>query len=119
MCTGPKVGKRLVAIASTPGVCCFAISEYPGVKPWRRISAEAHKWWSTASANGSPPYVSRMWGHFQYNEGVLSLPYWFVIAMSAALATVPWLRWRFTLRTLLIATTLVAVMLGLIVWSAS
>ena len=29
----------------------------------------------------------------------------------------PWLRWRFSLRTLLIATTLVAVVLGLIVWS--
>ena len=28
----------------------------------------------------------------------------------------PWLRWRFSLRTLLIATTLVAVVLGLIVW---
>jgi hypothetical protein len=32
------------------------------------------------------------------------------------LAFVPWLRWRFSLRTLQIATTLVAVALGLIVW---
>ena len=35
--------------------------------------------------------------------------------LSATLAVAPWLRWRFTLRTLLIATTLVAVVLGLIV----
>jgi hypothetical protein len=35
--------------------------------------------------------------------------------MLTALAAVPWLQGRFTLRTLLIATTLVAVMLGLVV----
>jgi len=33
-------------------------------------------------------------------------------------ATVPWLKPSFSLRTLLIATTLVAVVLGLIVWAA-
>ena len=36
--------------------------------------------------------------------------------LSAVAAISPWLRWRFSLRTLLIATTLVAVVLGLIVW---
>ncbi len=39
------------------------------------------------------------------------------IAIAAALAALPWLRWRFSLRTLLIATTLVAVVLGLIMWA--
>ena len=39
---------------------------------------------------------------------------------SATLAAVPWIhaRWRFSLRTLLIATTLVAVVLGLVVYAA-
>src|SRR5262245_12610945 len=37
-----------------------------------------------------------------------------IVTIGSALA--PWLRWRFTLRPLLIATTLVAVVLGLIVW---
>jgi len=43
---------------------------------------------------------------------------WFPIVMSFGLAIGigPWLRWRFSLRTLLITTTLVAVVLGLIVW---
>ena len=36
--------------------------------------------------------------------------------LCAALAAAPWLCWRFSLRTLLIATTLVAVVLGVIVW---
>jgi hypothetical protein len=44
---------------------------------------------------------------------------WWPVAIILALALTPWLRWsnRFSLRTLLIATTLVAVVLGLIVWA--
>src|SRR6476661_1986157 len=44
------------------------------------------------------------------------VPNWFAVLAATTLAVCPWLRWRFTLRTLLIATTLVAVVLGLIVW---
>jgi len=46
------------------------------------------------------------------------VPMWIFVILSAALATAPWLRWRFSLRTLLIATTLVAVGLGLAVYAA-
>jgi hypothetical protein len=46
----------------------------------------------------------------------LVLPHWVFAALPAVFATVPWIRWRFTLRTLLIATTLVAVVLGLVVY---
>jgi hypothetical protein len=47
------------------------------------------------------------------------VPYWAIVLPSAALASVPWIRWskRFSLRTLLIATTLVAVVLGVVVWA--
>jgi hypothetical protein len=53
------------------------------------------------------------------------LSQWFVIIPIAVMGLVssrPWLRkseWSFSLRTLLIATTLVAVVLGLIVWAAN
>ena len=45
-------------------------------------------------------------------------PYWSFVLVAAILATAPWLAWtsRFSLLTLLIATTLIAVVLGLIVW---
>jgi hypothetical protein len=43
------------------------------------------------------------------------LPMWLPIAMSIGLGFGPWLRYRFSLRTLLIATTLVAMVLGVIV----
>jgi hypothetical protein len=45
-------------------------------------------------------------------------PLWAVDVMLAPVGALPWLRWRFSLRTLLIAATVVAVGLGLIVWAA-
>ncbi len=68
----------------------------------------------------SPPPV---WGFgAAKSAGIISLlflPYWPVVLLAAVLAAAPWLhRLRFSLRTLLIATTLVAVVLGLVVWAA-
>ena len=47
------------------------------------------------------------------------VPLWFILLTMLAASSVPWIHWpkRFSLRTLLIATTLVAVLLGLIMWS--
>jgi hypothetical protein len=49
-----------------------------------------------------------------------TVPIWMLGAHVLALAAVPWIYWsnRFSLRTLQIVTTLVAVVLGLIVWAA-
>jgi hypothetical protein len=46
------------------------------------------------------------------------MPDWFLVIGLCAVAIAPWIHWskRFSLRTLLIATTLVAVVLGLIVY---
>ena len=54
------------------------------------------------------------------NDGIITIvrvPDWCLLGLTTALAAAPWLRWRFSLRTLLIATTLVAVVLGLVMWS--
>jgi hypothetical protein len=48
----------------------------------------------------------------------LRFPIWFPLILSAAATAVRWIR-RFSLRTLLIATTLVAVVPGLAVWAAT
>lgn len=43
---------------------------------------------------------------------VASAPYWLFVLLSAVAAGVPWMSWRFSLRTFLIAVTVVAVLLG-------
>jgi hypothetical protein len=71
------------------------------------------------------PPSSRVWGGFSARiEGrdyfSFCVPYWFLVLAATTFAGIPWLPWwssRFSLRTLLIATTLVAVVLGVIVWA--
>jgi hypothetical protein len=53
---------------------------------------------------------------------VSELPHWLFRLIGTLIAATPWLPWHkssFSLRTLLIATTLVAVVLGLVVWSTA
>jgi hypothetical protein len=50
------------------------------------------------------------------NENFL-FPYWLPFIGIVLLAAAPWIH-RFSLRTLLIATTLIAVVLGLVVWAS-
>jgi hypothetical protein len=45
----------------------------------------------------------------------LVLPHWFFVIPFFVIAAFPWAIWRFSLRTLLIATTLIALVLGTIV----
>jgi hypothetical protein len=40
------------------------------------------------------------------------VPYYSVVFVTGVLAVLPWLRWRFSLRTMLITATLVAVVFG-------
>ena len=65
--------------------------------------------------NRNPVLVSPFGGT---NGRIVIVPFWMAVLSTGSLATAPWVRWskRFRVRTLLIATTLVAVVLGLIVW---
>jgi hypothetical protein len=44
---------------------------------------------------------------------------WFLVTLSAAIAAVPWLPTRFSLRTLLIASTLAAVATAFVAWTTT
>ena len=50
-------------------------------------------------------------------DGGIRIPLWLPVMILLLLATASWLPSKFSLRTLLLATTLVAVMLGLIVFA--
>ena len=42
------------------------------------------------------------------------VPHWFLVMVAGSFAALPWIRWRFSLRSTLIAMTLVSVLLGII-----
>ena len=46
----------------------------------------------------------------------VSVPHWFPASIALSLATLPWLPWRFSLRTLLIAVMLLSIALGMSVF---
>jgi hypothetical protein len=82
---------------------------------------EAHGW---EYASDKPTEVSPKWqftmGHLANSAvGVVNvhLPFWLIALSWAVLAMLPWLRWRFSLRTLLIAMTLIAVGLGVVIYA--
>jgi hypothetical protein len=67
---------------------------------------------------------SWVWQRFEWQmapEGFsFRVPHWILVGLSAAIATIPWLGqspYQFSLRTLLMAMTVVAVGLGAIVYS--
>jgi hypothetical protein len=76
--------------------------------PWSFNTYAIQQWHVSLSENV---------GYWSMSDELASvvLPYWVAVLTSTALAVVPWLAWRFSLRTLLVATTVVAVGLGVVV----
>jgi hypothetical protein len=69
--------------------------------------------------SGHPEYKQFLFRAYAPRKSVwLIFPYWFAVTILLTLGSLPWYGGRFSLRTLLIATTLVAVGLGLIVYAS-
>ena len=103
-------------VAYRTGTNVYGVSMRQGGIRATKIKTTARGWY----VGRVPADDSWQWKpHSQFDVierlGVLYIyiPTWFVVAMSVVLASTPWLRFRFSLRTLLIATTLVAVVLGI------
>jgi hypothetical protein len=76
--------------------------------------------WATSHSDTSHLSRQFQWNTSSNGDTLVCVAQWFPILCAALAAILPWFRWskRFSLRTLLIATTLVAVVLGLIVYAA-
>ncbi len=97
-----------------------------------RISPNAYmtsgaSWWISGSVNsGLGESLQRNFTPKKPNRRnrggvdgrIVVVPLWIAVASSGSLATLPWIHVsnRFSLRTLFIATTLIAVLLGLVVY---
>jgi hypothetical protein len=97
---------ELKTIRSSSGFLCLAREDvpFPGARvvPWRVRSLPATDWprdwkwsWST-------------------NKTAVYLPYGALAPIAGLLSAVPWMPYRFSLRTLLVATTIVAMGLGIL-----
>jgi hypothetical protein len=106
-------GSKSVNVYIEPGTIGVGILAELNPNSWTRSSMTADRYHVVVGTH--PPRSSRVWGYSHFATNALFLPFWFLVLLASTLVTVPWLRWRFTLRILLIATTLVAVVLGLIV----
>jgi hypothetical protein len=111
----PITAQYSITLGSVPGEIPIGITGYADTTATHLITVPTEKWQTEATTVPSALFggITRVERDVQ-----VWVPSWFLVASTAAFAIVPWLRWRFSLRTLLIATTLVAVLLGLIVWLA-
>jgi hypothetical protein len=77
-------------------------------------------YWRTVPIEDSVRFRNRpQWDYYSdASRLLLEFPHWLLVLIMGALTAAPCIRGRFSLRTLLIATTLVAVVLGLVVWAA-
>jgi hypothetical protein len=120
---GPRINDYYVGLGSSPGVFDLglydATDQFNFSRAWSSSWTDAEEWWSLmrVDENGHVlPHESPFWGFFTYDYGFIAVPFWFAGLLSIAIAVLPWFSGRFSLRTLLIATTLAAVLLGLVVW---
>ena len=100
-------GAYTIGITTTNSgtILCAITPTNMHVKPWMAKVVDMEIW-STENAGGL----------FMLGRWHVGCPFWFA-ALLAATAAAPFLQWRFSLRTLLIATTLIAVGLGILALS--
>jgi hypothetical protein len=109
-----------IVAGSLPGSCGLGFNtRLPQGFHWDTIDTDHMR---SVAPQQYAKFYNGNWGHWGYFNDIgptVIVPDWFLIGVALALSFVPWKKWswRFTIRTLLIAMTLVAVALGLIVWS--
>jgi hypothetical protein len=111
--SGPLPGSGFAIVSRSGGM---------GIGIWRREVDEGWSLHTSPPQKVDLPYTNLAFAEYMVDADMyrVRLWYWCLILISVVLVTAPWIRrieWRFSLRTLLIATTLVAVGLGLVVWS--
>jgi hypothetical protein len=130
--SGPISDKRYLLIGSLAGAVQFRLDDRKWSDPssfhWKLTTQsvadlneslnDLHELDAKLGAAEQPPTRINMTMKFGWMHDTLFMPYWSLLLLTAALPVAvaikrPY-RWRFSLRTLLIATTVVAVGLGLI-----
>jgi hypothetical protein len=114
---GRNYGTEVNSLSGQIALVIWDKQEFGGSLPPYHVS---HKRIDPENTLISKPNILGFFYHTQPNMVHIAIPFWFPALSVLALAGTPVVPWsnRFRLRTLLIATTLIAVALGLIVWAA-
>jgi hypothetical protein len=112
----PVAPNHSLGIGSVGGAIGIGMNYSPG--QLRSYQYPYERWKKEALAKLVP---NPIWGGIinDKNQLLIYMPDWVLLGLVAVAGLSPWLRqssWRFSLRTLLITTTLVAVLLGMIGW---
>jgi hypothetical protein len=129
----PLPGQGHVVVASHQGqleLALYVPSSAPAGTPQRTVPRKPNstRWggdsysvaWNHIGEillpRAKPFRYRRLWNSHEVN---MIAPYWFLVPVIWMLAAAPWVRWskRFSMRAMLIATTLVAIVLGIYVTS--
>jgi hypothetical protein len=110
-----RTGLQAGQISSVKGRIAIAILDQ------RTTTTLGRSYLSVGAGDAADWRKGRVLGFAYYDDRsitALVAPHWLPAFLCSALAVIPWISrsWRFSLRTLLIATTLVAVGLGLVAW---
>jgi hypothetical protein len=116
---GPATNNGQIAIVSIQGQL-FLGNNYAGRYPsWSRQSGILYsKWRSIWTVLFPRRDVFGFALVADSNNLGITIPYWLAVLSTATVGCLPWARWskRFSLRTLLMATTIFAVVLGMAVY---
>jgi hypothetical protein len=126
---GPIVGQQTFTLTSRPGRLLVTFDKSSANTP--PVKKNGRPLWSLNSDRYGPSFqpeeLQAVWlypaARFTHSIGRPQLwgsvlAYWFLVLVSGLLAMLFQLRWplRFTLRSLFVVTTFVAVVLGMIAW---
>jgi hypothetical protein len=102
-----SLGRGAYRMASAQGVVQFSNQLMPG---------DPGSFWTSNAFDDSPYVLPKFRYHSDFSKRYINAPHWLYIMLLSATSAAGWLRLkRFSLRSLLIAMTIVAVLLGLLV----
>ena len=105
----------LTRLGTGVGVFFFGSFEHQAIASLSPPDATGE--WKYQQYDSVPYSLNRTWILSRNPHWIVSVPAWFATLSSLAMAIAPWVSLQFSLRTLLLATTLVAVVLGIGVWA--
>jgi hypothetical protein len=107
----PLPGPRSLIIHSLQGTTAWQWGPRPPGQSWAIETISA----AIVTEGMDPPFVRNLRAISLIREGVV-LPHWVLIAACATCGVAPWMRWRFSVRKLLILITALAVLLAVIIF---